>query len=154
MSNWFYINFIILIFVIWKVSSGPLVSYTILGGLGMMFILYNWTRQAMFATLRSNISRQRKIKYAMMAKKALPFHKWTGSIALVIIVLHLTFVLQYFPFQLNNPKIMSGLFALLALCGVVLFGWLRYLRTTVVRRYVHWTFAYLVILFAILHLLF
>lgn len=154
MSKWFYINFIFLLFVIWKVTSHQIILHTFLGGLGMLFILYNWTRQAMFATLRSNISRKRKIKFARLSKKALPFHKWTGSTALVIIALHVKFVLHYFPYQLNNPKIASGSLALLTLCGVVLFGWLRFIRTTVIRRYVHWTLAYLVIIFALIHLLF
>lgn len=152
MSRWFYINAVLVLFVCWKVGSSSMASFTLLGGIGMLFILYNWTRQAMFATIRSNISREKKVIFAQISKKALPFHKWTGSTALVLILLHVFTVLQYFPFQLQNLKMLSGLFALLSLSGVVLFGWLRHIQTTVIRRYVHWTFAYLVIIFATLHL--
>lgn len=154
MSKWFYVNIIIAMFLLWKIINGQTVSYTVLGGIGMLLILYNWTRQAMFSTIRSKISRERKIKFALLSKKLQPIHKWTGNTALVIILLHVGFVLQYFPLQINNPKIISGLFALLALTGVVLFGWLRYIRTTVIRRYIHWTFAYIVFFSTIIHLLF
>jgi len=154
MSKWFYINIVIFIFIVWKVSTGQIVLHTIFGGLGAMFILYNWTRHAVFSTIRSNISRARKIKFATVSKKLLPFHKWTGTTALVMILLHASFVLHYFPFQINNMKMISGLIELLALIGVVLFGWLRHFRTTVARRYIHWTFAYIVIICAVIHLFF
>lgn len=154
MSKWFFINFIIFIFALWKVHTGSLMPHRILGGIGMLFILYNWMRHAVFTTIRSNISRKRKIKYATISKKLLPFHKWTGSTALVIILLHVIFVLRYYPLQIHHVKMISGLLALGALIGVVTFGWLRHIRTTVVRRYVHWSFAYAVIILAVIHLLF
>lgn len=128
--------------------------HTIFGGIGMLFILYNWMRHAVFTTIRSNISRKQKIKFATISKKLLPFHKWTGSAALVIILLHVLFVFRYFPFQINNFKMVSGLFAFIALVGVVTFGWIRHVRTTVVTRYIHWTFAYAVIILAVIHLFF
>lgn len=154
MSKWFLINFIIFIFAMWKISRGMLMPHTIFGGIGMLFILYNWMRHAVFTTIRSNISRKQKIKFATISKKLLPFHKWTGSAALVIILLHVLFVFRYFPFQINNFKMVSGLFAFIALVGVVTFGWIRHVRTTVVTRYIHWTFAYAVIILAVIHLFF
>src|SRR5699024_8088660 len=143
MSKWFFINTMIFILVIWKVTSGQVTSHRIIGGLGMLFILYNWTRHAVFSTIRSNISRERKIKFAQLSKKALPFHKWTGTSALILILLHLGLVLGYFPLQIHNPKIVTGIIALFILINLVLFGWLRHIRTTVKRRYIHWTLAYL-----------
>lgn len=136
----------------WKVSTGVMMPHTIFGGAGILFILYNWMRHAVFTTIRSNISRQRKIKLANISKRLLPFHKWTGSIALILISCHILFVLRYFPLQMANIKMMSGLLAFVALVGVVTFGWLRYIRTTVARRYIHWTFAYAVIILAVIHL--
>lgn len=154
MNKWFVINFIIFIFILWKVGTGSLMLHTIVGGLGILFILYNWMRHAVFTAIRSNMSRQRKIKLATISKKLLPLHKWTGSTALVLISLHLLFVSRYFPLQIMNIKVFSGLLAFLALIGVVTFGWMRHLRTTVARRYIHWTFAYAVIILAVVHLLF
>lgn len=153
MSKWFYINPMILLFVLWKVSNGPLLLHSLFGGLGMIFILYNWTRQAFFATIRSDINRERKIKFATISKKAQPFHKWTGSVALLLVLFHVTYISNYFPIQITNLKIVSGLFAIFALMGVVFFGWLRHYRTTLVRRYIHWTFAYLVVIFAVIHIM-
>lgn len=154
MSKWFLINLIIFIIIMWKVSTGTIMIHTLLGAIGMLFILYNWMRHAVFTTIRSHISRKRKIKFAAISKKLLPFHKWTGSTALVIILLHVSFVLRHFPFQIHNLKMVSGLFAFIALVGVVTFGWLRHVRTTVARRYIHWTFAYAVIILAVIHVLF
>ncbi|HZW68072.1 MAG TPA: hypothetical protein VFF20_05665 [Pseudogracilibacillus sp.] len=152
MSKWFFINTMIFILVIWKVTSGQVTSHRIIGGLGMLFILYNWTRHAVFSTIRSNISRERKIKFAQLSKKALPFHKWTGTSALILILLHLGLVLGYFPLQIHNPKIVTGIIALFILINLVLFGWLRHIRTTVKRRYIHWTLAYLIIFASLVHI--
>lgn len=153
MSKWFFINFLIFIFMIWKVTTGYMTTYTLLGGLGVLFILYNWSRHALFATIRSNISRKRKIKYANISKKLQRVHKWTGTTALMIILAHATIINYYFDFQLGNVKMITGLLALLTLIGVVIFGWLRHIHTTVVRRYIHWGLAYALIFFVVLHLL-
>ncbi|HLS23536.1 MAG TPA: hypothetical protein VK037_06420 [Pseudogracilibacillus sp.] len=152
MSVWFIVNFIIFLFVVIKVSEGNLMPHTIVGGLGMLFILYNWTRHAVFTTIRSSIPRERKIIFAKLSKKVLPLHKWTGTSALIIICIHFILVLRYFPFELQNIKMITGLIALTCLIGVVIFGWLRHFRTTVARRYIHWTFAYLVILSTVIHI--
>lgn len=152
MSKWFFLNAMIVILVIWEVSSGQITLHRIIGGLGMLFILYNWTRHAVFSTIRSNISRERKIKYAQISKSVLPFHKWTGTTALILILLHLVFVLRYFPLQFQNPKLVTGVIALITLICLVLFGWLRHMRTTVRRRYIHWTLAYLIIFTTLVHI--
>lgn len=152
MSKWFFINAMIVILVIWKVSSGQVNTHRVIGGLGMLFILYNWTRHAVFSTIRSKISRERKIKFARLSKKVLPFHKWTGTTALILILFHTGLVLRHFPLLLDNPKIATGIIALFILISLVLFGWLRHIRTTVKRRYIHWTLAYFIIFAALIHI--
>lgn len=153
MSKWFFINFFILIFMVWKIASNYITSYTLLGGLALLFILYNWTRHAVFSTIRSNISRSRKIKFAKLSKKLQPVHKWTGTTALIVAVSHALVVFYYTNFQIINLKMTTGIMALLMLAGVVLFGWLRHFRTTVIRRYIHWGLAYALIFLIILHML-
>src|SRR5699024_11743049 len=68
----------------------------------------------------SNISRKRKIKYAQLSKKVLPIHKYTGSSALVVLIVHASYVLYYFGWQSMNPKMLSGLLAIVVLSFVVL----------------------------------
>lgn len=152
MSIWFFINVLIFIFVLWKVMDN-IVIHTLVGLIGVILILYNWTRHAVFSTIRSKISRKRKIKFAQLSKKLLPIHKWTGTTALVVIIIHASIVLYYFGISSINIKMFTGMLAILALIGVVTFGWLRHMRTTVARRYIHWSLAYTLIFLVILHVI-
>src|SRR5690606_41679687 len=76
---------------------------------------------AMFSTIRSNISRKRKIKFANISKTLLPLHKWTGTSALLFVLLHFVLIFYFFGF-VPNTKMISGLLALFTLIGVVAFG--------------------------------
>lgn len=154
MSKWFYINFGVLIFALWKISSGHIGIHIIFGGLGFLFILYNWTRHAFFATIRSNISRKRKIKFAQLSKKALPIHKWTGTAALLLIIIHAILVIKIFGFQMDNMKMLTGLLTAITLTLVVITGWLRFIRTTYKRRMLHLTLGFCLFSFVLLHLVF
>lgn len=153
MSKWFFINGAVLIYAIIKISMTYSGIHMLFGGIGLCLILYNWTRHAVFSTIRSNISRQRKIAYANLSKKALPIHKWTGTSALILILLHAFFVIKRYGIQLTYLKMTVGLAAGLTLLITVLFGWLRWQRTTVARRYIHWTLAFILFFATLLHLL-
>lgn len=104
MNKWFYFNFALLIFAFWKIATSSLLPHIIFGGLGLCLILFNWTRHAVFSTLRSPIERQKKIKFARLSKRILPFHKWIGTTALLMIVIHATLVISQFGLDLTNPK--------------------------------------------------
>src|SRR5690625_3047271 len=121
MSFWCFINVAVIILAIWKISTGYITIPIIFGALGLLFILYNWTRHAVFSTIRSNITRARKIKYAQLSKKVLPIHKYTGSTAFVLILIHGNLIYRAFGFQLTNWKMISGLLAGITLSLVVLF---------------------------------
>ena len=151
MSIWFFVNLFVLVFAIWKISTGYIGVHIIFGGLGLLFVLFNWTRHAVFSTIRSNIRRERKIKYANLSKRVLPFHKWTGSTALALIVVHALFVWKI-GFDLSSWKALSGIAAGVMLFLVVLFGWLRWYRTTVLRRYIHLTLAFCLFALILIHL--
>jgi hypothetical protein len=151
MSKWFFLNGVVLVFALYHIVVGYNGFHMVLGGLGVLFILYNWTRHAMFATIRSNISRERKIKFARISKKALPFHKWTGTSALIIVLFHAMLVYKRYGFHLNFPKMTSGLLASGILTCVVLTGWQRWYRTTVNRRFVHWTLGFILFGCVVLH---
>src|SRR5690625_2019176 len=108
MNKWFYFNFILMMFAIWKIATSSLLPHIIFGGIGLFLILFNWTRHAVFSTLRSPMPRQKKIKYANLSKRILPFHKWIGTTALIMIVIHETLVISTFAHDLPYPKMVLG----------------------------------------------
>ncbi|MEI3611832.1 hypothetical protein [Pseudogracilibacillus sp. SO30301A] len=153
MSKWFFINLCLLLFAIWKISTGHLGIHIIFGALGLFFFLYNWTRHAVFATIRSKISRKRKIKYATLSKKVLPLHKYTGSAALIFIIVHATFVISLFGLQLTNIKLLSGLLAGITLLLLVITGWIRWWRTTYTIRIIHLSLGFTLFALILLHII-
>ncbi|RKQ37234.1 hypothetical protein [Oceanobacillus halophilus] len=141
MSKWFYLNLVILLLAIWKVVnhfSFPVLSITILFGfIGFLFFLFNWTRNAVFSTIRNNPDRKTKIKLANLSKKAMPFHRWTGTLALVFILLHAGFILHWYGLSFHNLKMVAGLVALVNLLLMVLTGWWRLFKPTGKLRRIH-----------------
>lgn len=152
MSIWFGINFFILLFAIWKISTGSLSIYILFGAFSFLILLYNFTRHAFFATIRSNIPRTTKIKFAKISKKVLPYHKWTGTLAFILMIIHMSMIIHRFGFHSSSLKMMTGLLAAIIFVVLALFGWLRWYRTTVVNRYVHWTLAFCLVFAALIHL--
>lgn len=153
MNRWFYFNLMLLLFATWKVLTGAFGLHIIMGTIGFLLVLFNWTRHAVFATIRESSDRTKKIKYANISKRALPFHKWTGSLGLLFILIHGSLVIQQFGFHLVNKKIATGLIAAIALFSLVVSGWIRWLKTTVVKRYVHLALGFTVFFLIIIHLL-
>jgi len=142
MSKWFYANLIVLFIAIGKLimSNVPLSSRVpvIFGFLGLLFILFNWTRHAVFSTIRNIPERKTKIKFANLSKKVLPFHRWTGTTALILILIHVTLVFQkYGGFSMQNIKMVSGLVAGVLLLSMVTSGWIRLFNPTVTMRKIH-----------------
>lgn len=153
MSKWFYINFIIIIITIWKFLTSPISTIHILGFIGFALFMFNWMRHAMFSTIRSKIPRKKKLIFAKFSKKAMPFHRWIGTVALIIIFLHAYTVIKLYGFQPNNYKMTFGLMALIIMIFVVIFGWIRQLRTTVRRRILHLSFAFTLFYIVIIHII-
>lgn len=152
MSIWFIINFFILIFALWKISTGTLSIHILFGAFSFLIILYNFTRHAFFSTIRSNIRRATKIKFAKISKKVLPYHKWTGSFSFVLMIVHVSLIVYRFGFHASNVKMMTGLIAAIMFIGVALFGWLRWYRTTILTRYTHWILAFGLVFAALFHM--
>lgn len=156
MNRWFYFNFGLLGLTIWKIFQKNFFTYfqlsLLLGLVGLLFILFNWTRHAMYSTIRESTDRQRKIKYAQLSKKAIPIHKWTGSTALIIIIAHGIVNWQMYQLTVNQVKIISGLVAGTALCFVVIIGWMRHLWPTLRKRYFHLYSAMLMIFLVLIHI--
>lgn len=157
MNRWFLFNFILLTIAIWHLTEKYFWSTTqphlLFGFLGLLFILFNWTRHAMYSTIREAKSRDRKIKYAQLSKKVVHIHKWTGTTALVLIVFHLILTLNVYSIQLTSLKIMSGILALTLLVIVVIFGWLRFFQPTLRKRYIHLYVGMAMVFTVLIHLL-
>ena len=153
MSKWFFINLGVFFFALWKLSTTYIGVHTLFGALGLFFFLYNWTRHAVFSTIRSNISRQRKIKYANLSKKALPIHKYTGTAALIFIIIHAGLVLSIFGLQFHSWKMVSGLLAGFTFVALVTSGWIRWFKTTYTIRIIHLSLGFTLFILVLLHLL-
>lgn len=154
MNRWFIFNIFILGFAMFKVLSRPSNIAILFGLIALLLILFNWTRHAVFTTIRQSKDRKEKIKFAKLSKRILPFHKWIGTTALIIALLHASFMLYKYGLYLQNKKILSGILALTVLSALVLSGWIRWYKTTPAKRYVHWGLGYTIFFLVILHLYF
>ena len=152
MNKWFYLNFMLMVFAIWKIVTSSLLPHIIFGGIGLFLILFNWTRHAVFSTLRSPIARQKKIKYANLSKRILPFHKWIGTTALIMIIIHATLVVSQFGLDVTNLKMVIGLIGGFTLLGIVLTGWMRLYKPTIRKRLIHLWLGLSIFFIIILHL--
>ncbi|SHG27979.1 hypothetical protein [Ornithinibacillus halophilus] len=141
MSYWFVLNIFLLIFAIWQVVTHALFpalpSHVIVGFIGFLFFLFNWTRNAVFATIRTVPERKKKIKLANLSKKVLPFHRWTGTTALLLIIVHAIMVISNLGFTMKNEKMLVGLLALIIMVLLVFTGWYRLIKPSGTVRKIH-----------------
>lgn len=112
--------------------------HILFGIFGLLFYLYNWTRHAIFSTIRAkNVSRERKVKLAQLSKRVVLIHRWTGTSALIFVIIHLSFVIHLFGFQIHHIKFITGLLASLTMFTLVITGWIRLFKPTIAIRYIH-----------------
>lgn len=153
MNIWYILNSLLLVYASYKFASSPITTAKIFGLLGLFFLMYNWTRHAIFKSIREAKERRIKIKFAKLSKRKLPLHKWTGSLALVLIIFHGVLILKDYGLLLENKKLVAGLISGSVLLLLVASGWLRFIKTTPVRRYVHWGLGFLIFFSVLLHIL-
>lgn len=157
MSRWFYFNSILLIAVLWAVFHKGFVLperiHILFGLFGFMLILFNWTRHAVFSTIRTVPERGKKIKLANLSKRILPYHRWVGMSALTLIIIHAILVLNLFGFHFQNLKLVSGLFAGIVVICMVTTGWMRLIKPSGKKRRAHLRFGMLLIISISLHIL-
>ncbi|WP_269409594.1 hypothetical protein [Lentibacillus daqui] len=139
MSKWFYANLLLLLVTVWQVMRhSPFTNIHIsVGFIGLLFFLFNWTRQAVFSTIRNTPKRKTKIKLANLSKKIVPFHRWTGTMALIIMIIHAVLAIHRYGFHLQWHKMSVGLVAGLLLIAMVVSGWLRLFWPSVPKRKWH-----------------
>lgn len=156
MNRWFFFNLGLLTIVFWNLIHKEYFNYyqtTITFGIiSLGFILFNWTRHAMFSTIRETKNRQRKIKYAQISKKFVRIHKYTGSSALLFVIIHGSISLSTYKFSSYQLKFIFGILAGIALTAVVTAGWLRHFRPSLRKRYWHLYLAMLMVFLVLIHL--
>lgn len=153
LSIWFFINFTVILFASWKISTGYIGIHVVIGAIGLIFVFYNWSRHAVYSTIRSNISRKRKIKYAKLTRSVRKYHQWVGVFSLLIILFHAIFVMYYYNFHFNNLKMISGIGAIAMLMGVVITGFRRKWKKTHRRHKVHLGFGFGLFALVLSHLI-
>ncbi|HIV82839.1 MAG TPA: hypothetical protein H9994_09010 [Candidatus Salinicoccus merdavium] len=159
MSIWFLLNGALLIWALWNVIESLAVHtayyHFLLGFAGFLFFIFNWTRNAVFATIRGTKDRQKKIRLAKISKKVMPYHRWTGTLSIVFILLHGAAVLYLYNFDLTNMKILTGLPAALTMLALVLSGWYSLLiRHDLMTRNLHRRLGLSLFILVVLHLAF
>lgn len=156
MSTWLYINLLFVIIIVIKLSGSleQLPAHIGFGLGGLMLAVFNWTRHAVFSTIRNSNDRKKKIRLANISKKILPYHRWTGTAALLLIGFHAYFVLEVYGFPLANQKVLSGLAAGIVLTVMVITGWMRLFFPSVRKRWVHLSTGFVLFFFLVLHTIF
>lgn len=127
MSIWFFLNGALLIWAAWNVAQSLAVQsvhhHLLLGFAGFLFFLFNWTGNAVFATIRNVDDRTVKIRLARFSKKIMPYHRWIGTLSFVFISLHGLAVIHLYGFNPGSMKVLTGLLASVNLLILVLSGW-------------------------------
>jgi hypothetical protein len=138
MNKWFYFNLLLLGLGLWQIAErGGMPVHILFGALGLFLFLFNWTRHAVFSTIRNTPNRETKIKLASLSKKIVPYHRWIGTTTLILIMIHAVLVVNQFGFSLQNIKLLCGLLAGAVLLAMVISGWMRLFRSTARKRMIH-----------------
>lgn len=153
MNKWYIFNSLLIGYALFKVFTQSLRSTILIGLFSLLLILCNWTRHAVFSTIRNSENRQTKIAFASFSKQILPFHKWIGTMALLFVILHGILVIQSYGLAFQSPKIATGFIAAIILFSLVLSGWFRWYKTTPMKRYVHWGLGFAIFFFVLIHLI-
>src|SRR5699024_10847701 len=78
---------------------------------------------------------------------------WTGMSAFIILIYHVYLAIDLYGFNLGITKVFSGLFGLIILTGIVIFGWLRWFKASYIKRMIHLWLGLLLFFLIIVHVL-
>lgn len=155
MSIWFFLNASLIVLVIttlhYQLNELPI--HILFGLGGFILVLFNWTRHAVFSTIRSSDNRKKKIRLANISKKILPFHRWIGTTALILIIIHAWIIFSEYGFLSSSWKMLSGIVAGIFLLGMVATGWLRFYLPSRRRRWAHIIIGFLLFFLIAIHTL-
>src|SRR5699024_10361147 len=90
------------------IERGSIPLHIVFRALGMLLFLFNWTRHAIFSTIRNTENRMTKVKLDNLSKKIVPYHRWIGTTSLILIIIHTILVINLFGFNWQNIKLLSN----------------------------------------------
>lgn len=153
MSIWLYANIVLFLVVLFTLdySFSNLPIHIIIGLTGLFFVLFNWTRHAVFSTIRESKDRSKKIKLANISKKIYPFHRYVGSASLLFIIVHAWVIFDTYGFIWTSWKMMSGIIAGTTLLIMVLTGWLRLFFPSGRKRKAHLYTGFILFFLIVIH---
>jgi uncharacterized membrane protein len=159
MSIWFFLNGALLIWAAWNISQRLAVQsvhhHILLGFAGFLFFIFNWTRNAVFATIRNVDDRAVKVGLARFSKKIMPYHRWIGTLSFILISFHGLAVIHLYGFNPDSMKFLTGLLATVNLFILVLSGWYSLLiRHNLQSRRLHIGLGFSMFILTALHLYF
>lgn len=159
MSIWFFLNGALFLWALWNTVQGlaghSVYYHLLLGLLGFLLFIFNWTRNAVFATIRSTGDRAVKIRLARMSKKIMPWHRWVGTLSCILIILHGAAVFHLYGFNPGSMKMLTGLLATVNLLALVLSGWYSLLiRHNLRTRRLHFGLGLTMFILTAMHLFF
>ncbi|MHA6251762.1 hypothetical protein [Oceanobacillus sp. CAU 1775] len=153
MSIWLYINILLFLIVLLSIDYSfiDLPLHIILGLVGLFLVLFNWTRHAVFSTIRQTEKRSKKIRLAKISKKIYPFHRYVGTISLLFIIAHAWVIFDTYGFQPSSWKMLSGIAASFVLLTMVISGWLRLYLPSGRKRRIHLYTGFTLFFFIVIH---
>lgn len=156
MNFWFYINFAtflltLLLFILSLPKTGSILVASVMGIIGLFFILFNWNMHAIFSKIRKLKSRNERIKIAKYARKIMPYHLTIGICGLLFVTGHS--ILEIYNYGISlHMKTLSGLLALTGLIIVTISGYLRRVKATRYRRFFHLYSSMILFVLVVIHI--
>lgn len=157
MNYWFYINLttflLAILFFLWGLpKTSVIILASLLGMIGLLFILFNWNMHAIFSKIRTTKNRNDRIKIAKHARKIMPFHMIIGIFGLILISGHALLIFLNYQVFINS-KVLTGVFAFIGLIVVSVSGYLRRVKASRLRRLIHLYSSFILFVLIVFHLL-
>ncbi|MBP1969910.1 putative ferric reductase [Virgibacillus natechei] len=84
----------------------------------------------------------------------MPFHRWIGTAALLLIMMHAWLTINRYGFYWQNGKMISGLLTGIALIGMVVTGWMRLMKPSGKLRIIHLRLGMILFFLIVIHIIF
>jgi hypothetical protein len=154
---WLVVNLMIIIgMVVWSMlheTDGLVLQMaTIFSQFALILVLLNLNMYFIFLIIRKSKKRKVKLTLAKVSRKVMKLHVPIAITAASFIILHIIFIVFSIPFDLTNPKLLTGLFAVTGLFFTLLAGYMRSKKASGTRRKSHILAAFAFFVLALVHI--
>ncbi|QOY38747.2 hypothetical protein AWH56_023860 [Anaerobacillus isosaccharinicus] len=155
--KWLLVNTLTICLIVgWSFYQGSssyyILSAKIISQVAFVLFLVNVNMYFVLLLIRKGKDRNVKVKLAKISKKMMKYHVAIAITAVGLIVLHGSMMISVHTQQLQNSKIVSGIFAFLVLTILLFSGVLRKLKASGFRRKFHYRMAFIFFVFVITHI--